>query len=260
MESKISKGIIESYFRKLNDHLDNDVVITGGGPSGLTAACCLAEKGYRVALFERKLSPGGGMWGGAMMFNEIVIQESAVHLLAKFGIRYRKFSEGLYSFDAVESTSALIYQACKAGATIFNCVSAEDVILKGDRVSGLVVNWTPVSLQKMHIDPLMISSKVTIDSTGHPSEVVQYLTKKNDVKLNTHTGSVIGEKSLDVNEGEFGTVANTGSVFPGLYVSGMAANNVYGQSRMGPIFGGMLLSGVKVADLIDKELKEDSDG
>ena len=43
------------------------------------------------------------------------------------------------------------------------------------------------------------------------------------------------------------TVRNTREIFPGLYVTGMAANATFGGPRMGPIFGGMLLSGVKVA-------------
>jgi thiamine thiazole synthase len=43
------------------------------------------------------------------------------------------------------------------------------------------------------------------------------------------------------------TIENTREVFPGLYVAGMAANATAGGPRMGPIFGGMLLSGEKVA-------------
>ena len=45
------------------------------------------------------------------------------------------------------------------------------------------------------------------------------------------------------------------TVFPGLYVVGMAANNAFGGPRMGPIFGGMLLSGKKVADIFIEKLK-----
>jgi ribulose 1,5-bisphosphate synthetase/thiazole synthase len=43
------------------------------------------------------------------------------------------------------------------------------------------------------------------------------------------------------------TLENTKEVFPGLYVAGMAANATFGGPRMGPIFGGMLLSGEKIA-------------
>jgi thiamine thiazole synthase len=52
---------------------------------------------------------------------------------------------------------------------------------------------------------------------------------------------------MDAEIGEMHTVQNTREVFPGLFVSGMAANNVCGGYRMGPVFGGMLLSGRKAA-------------
>jgi thiamine thiazole synthase len=51
-------------------------------------------------------------------------------------------------------------------------------------------------------------------------------------------------------------MTNTREVFPGLYVCGMAANATFGSYRMGPIFGGMLLSGEKVATLIVEQLKK----
>ena len=50
------------------------------------------------------------------------------------------------------------------------------------------------------------------------------------------------------------TVENTKEVFPGIFVAGMAANACFGSYRMGPIFGGMLLSGVKAAEEIAKRL------
>ena len=51
-----------------------------------------------------------------------------------------------------------------------------------------------------------------------------------------------------LKKGEMHTVENTREVFPGLYVSGMAANATFGGYRMGPVFGGMLLSGKKAAE------------
>ena len=50
---------------------------------------------------------------------------------------------------------------------------------------------------------------------------------------------------------------NTKRLYPGLYASGMAANNVQGGFRMGPIFGGMFKSGRKIAQLISADLSHD---
>lgn len=254
LEKKISEGIIRTYFEKLEKNLEADVAIVGGGPSGILAAYYLSKDGYRVALFDRKLSPGGGMWGGAMMFNQIVIQEEAMDIIRELGISYKPFGEGLYTMDSIECTSALLYRATHAGATIFNCYSVEDVIYKDDAVRGVVVNWTPVLREGLHVDPLNVISRCVIDGTGHDSEICKVVARKNDARLDTPSGGVIGERSLDVVEGERACVDGTKEVYPGLYVCGMAAAAVSGTPRMGPIFGGMLMSGRKVAGLIAERL------
>lgn len=255
IEQKVSKGIISSYFNKLEENLNLDVAIVGGGPSGIVAAYYLAKAGLKVAQFDRKLSPGGGMWGGAMMFNQIVVQEEAMDIVKEFGINYEAYTDNLYVMDSVESTAALLYHAVHAGATIFNCYSVEDVIFKNNVVSGVVVNWTPVLREGMHVDPLNILAKCVIDGTGHDSEMCRTVARKNGIRLDTDTGTVVGERSLDVVSGEAEVVNGTKEIYPGLYVCGMAASAVSGTPRMGPIFGGMLMSGKKVADLIIKQLK-----
>lgn len=255
IETQVSAGIIRTYFEKMERNLDLDVAIVGGGPSGIVAAYYLAKAGLKVAQFDRKLSPGGGMWGGAMMFNQIVIQEEALPIVREFGIHCAPYESGLYTMDSVESTSALLYRAVHAGATVFNCYSVEDVVFKDNVVSGVVVNWTPVLREGMHVDPLNIMARCVIDGTGHDSEICKTVARKNGVRLLTDTGGVIGERSLDVVAGEDEVVKGTKEIYPGLYVCGMAASAVSGTPRMGPIFGGMLLSGKKVADLIIGKMK-----
>ncbi len=254
MEKVVSLSIVEQYFKKLKSNLEIDVAIVGAGPSGMLAGYYLAKWGFKVAIFERKLAPGGGMWGGAMMFNEIVIQNEAVSILDELKINYSRYNEECVVTDSVQATSALIYATTKAGCTIFNCYSVEDVVFKNDRVCGIVVNWTPVHLQHLHVDPLIILSKAVLDGTGHDCEVAKTVARKNNVRLFTETGGVVGEKSLQVDEAERTTIENTKEIYPGLFVSGMAANGVSGSYRMGPIFGGMLLSGKKVAELIKQRL------
>jgi len=254
MEYQISSGIVDSYFHKFKKILNVDVAIVGGGPSGLLAAYYLAKNGQNVVLFERKLAPGGGMWGGAMMFNEIIIQHEALHIAKELGIDHKIYTEGLYVVDSLQATSALIYHASKAGATLMNCISVEDVVIHDKRVGGVVINWAPVHREKLHVDPIIVVSKAVLDATGHDCEVAKILERKNGIRLNTPTGGVVGERSMSVDEAERTTLENTKEIYPGLFVSGMAANGVSGSFRMGPIFGGMLLSGKKISEIILKSI------
>lgn len=256
MEYQISNGIVDSYFQKFKKILNADVAIVGGGPSGLLAAYYLAKSGQNVVLFERKLAPGGGMWGGAMMFNDIIIQKDALPILDELGIDYKSYTDDLYIIDSLQATSALIYMASKAGATLMNCISVEDVVLQNNRVNGVVINWAPVHRERLHVDPIIVVSKAVLDATGHDCEVARILERKNGIRLDTPTGGVVGEKSMSVYEAERTTIKNTKEIYPGLFVSGMAANGVSGSYRMGPIFGGMLLSGKKIADTITRSITE----
>ncbi len=250
---KISKAIIESYSKKLIDALDVDVAIVGAGPAGMTCAYYLAKAGKKVVIFERKLSVGGGMWGGGIMFNEIVVQDKAKTILDEFGVATRRYEDEYYLADAVEAVSTICSKTVKAGAKIFNLLSAEDVMIRGGKICGLVLNWTAVEIARLHVDPISMRAKVVIDSTGHDAEVVRIAEKKSGVALKTKTGSVVGEQSMWAEEAEKIIVDNSKEVADGLWVCGMCANAVFGSPRMGPIFGGMLLSGKKVAqDLIKK--------
>jgi thiazole biosynthesis enzyme len=256
----ISRSIIESYMEKLLGSLSVDVALVGAGPSNLIAGYYLAKAGLKAVIFESKLAPGGGMWGGGMMFNEIVIQDDAIHIIEEMGIAYRPKGDGYYTMDSVESSSTIISKCVKAGTVIFNLIKATDVLFREEngqpRVSGLVISWSPVENLGLHVDPLGIKASYVVDGTGHPAEICRIVTQKMNVKLNTKTGDVVGEMPLWAEKGEQFTVDNTKEVFPGLFVAGMAANNVFGGPRMGPIFGGMILSGRKVAEIISSKAKK----
>ncbi len=164
---KVSKAIIESYKDKLIKALDVDVAIVGAGPAGMACGYYLAKAGKKVVLFERKLSVGGGMWGGGIMFNEIVVQEKAKKILEEFNVRTRVYEPGYYLADSIECVSTICSKAVKAGLKIFNLLSAEDVMIRKNRICGLVLNWTAVEIANLHVDPITMRAKFVIDATGH---------------------------------------------------------------------------------------------
>lgn len=254
-ETIISKAIIESYLKDLLNYVESDVIIGGAGPSGLCAGYYLAKKGIKAVLFESALKPGGGMPGGGIMFNKIVVQKQGLEILEEFGIRYKEYESHYYVADSLEATACLTDKALKQGLKIFNLIRIEDVVIKNDMVCGVVVNWTSVSMANLHIDPITFKSKAVIDATGHPCEIVHIIERKGGGRLLTPSGKIEGEKSMWADVAESMTVKNTRAIYPGLYVCGMAANAVFGGPRMGPIFGGMLLSGKKVAEILIKKLK-----
>ena len=252
-EIKISRAIIESYKQKLLNALDVDVAIVGAGPAGMVCGYYLAKAGKKVVLFERKLSVGGGMWGGGIMFNEIVIQDEARIILSEFGVKVRKYETGYYLADSIDAVSTICSKGVHAGLKIFNLISAEDVMVRGRHVCGLVLNWTAVEMAHLHVDPITMRAKFVVDATGHPAEVARIVERKSGIRLKTKTGKTMGEQSMHADLGEDTIVKNSKEICSGLYACGMCANAVFGGPRMGPIFGGMLLAGRKVAqDLLKK--------
>ncbi len=197
------------------------------------------------------------MLGGDMMFNKIVVQDEAKRILDGYGIKSEEFSSGYYVADAIESVGKLTAKAIDAGVKIFNLITVEDVkINEQNRVTGVVVNWSAVEMAKLHVDPMTFESKCVVDATGHDCSVINVVLRKiPGARLNTPTWSIMGELPMNAEIGEKILLETTKEIYPGLYVAGMAANACSGGQRMGPIFGGMLLSGEKVAKLIINALK-----
>jgi thiamine thiazole synthase len=252
----VTKTIFNRFAKEFPSYFEVDVAIAGAGPAGLVAAKTLAEAGKKVVLFERKLSIGGGMWGGGMTFPVIVVQKQSKHILEHVGINVTDEGSGYFSADSIESVAKLTSAAIDAGAKFYNAISVEDVLIKDNAVNGFVINWSAIEAAGLHVDPLTIRASACIDATGHPAEVCHIARQK----IRPTTGPLSKKKafiegSMSADTGEQAVVDNTKEVYPGLYAAGMCANAVFGAHRMGPIFGGMLLSGEKVSDLILKKLK-----
>lgn len=250
-EIEITKAIVDNHVNSFYKALESDVVIVGAGPSGLVAGGYLAEKGFNVTILEKRLAPGGGIWGGGMGYKYVIIQNEAKSILDDFNIPCRPYNEEYVSVDSICFASGLIFEASKRGVNIFNLTHCEDLLVRDGRVTGVVINNTLAEINHFPIDPLTLEAKAVVDATGHDHDVVHTFSTKNDVTLNTLTGKPVGERSMFAETAEQAVVTNTKEVYPGLFVCGMSTAAVYGGYRMGPIFGGMLLSGKKLAVLLE---------
>jgi len=255
-EVKVTKAIVESYLDSFLKNTDVDVALVGAGPANLVAARRLAQAGLSAVVFEKRLSVGGGLWGGGMMFPRIVVQEGARRLLDEYCIKHKEHDSGYFVANAIETASKLTAGAIDAGAEIVNLVTVEDVMIRdADRIAGLVINWTACEMAGIHVDPLSISAKCVIDGTGHEAAVCRIVQKKVCCEGQSRF-QVKGERSMWADVGEKTVVEMTQEVYPGLFVAGMAAAAVFAGPRMGPIFGGMLLSGEKAARLVIEKLAQ----
>ncbi len=108
-EPLISKAIVDRYHGKLLRSIESDVVIVGAGPAGLTAAFHLASRGRKVTVVEKRLAPGGGVWGGGMGMNEIVVQEEAIPIPTPPASATTAATRALYVVDARRSWLAHLF-------------------------------------------------------------------------------------------------------------------------------------------------------
>jgi len=249
-EAKISKAIIKDFTTWLDDYVVSDVIIVGGGPSGLVAGRDLANAGFKTLILEANNYLGGGFWIGGYLMNTLTFRAPADAMLSELGISYREVEDGLFVTDGPQACSKLISAACDAGVKILNMTKFDDVVYRNKKVEGTVINWTPVSAlpkQISCVDPISLESKVVIDATGHDACVCRSLEKRKLLSM-----SDFGP--MDVNSSEDMVVEKTGEIFPGLIVTGMSVSTAYGIPRMGPTFGGMLLSGRKAAKTVENKL------
>lgn len=246
-EKDVTRAIVREFAAQFDEYVESDVVIVGAGPSGLVCGRNLAQTGLKVLIVEKNNYLGGGFWIGGYLMNKVTVREPADRVLDELGVPHKVVSEGLHVADGPHACSKLIAAACDAGVKFANMTTVDDVVMREEkRVSGVVINWTPVNALPRSItcvDPVAIETKVVIDATGHDAVVARLLEKQGMIKL-AGTGSMWVENSEDA------VVQQTGEVHPGLVVIGMAVSTVFGLPRMGPTFGGMLLSGERGAECV----------
>lgn len=135
-EATITKAIVEGATKTLVEISNVDVVIVGAGPVGLTAARYLANSGLKTVVFERKLSFGGGIGGGGMLFPKVVVQKPADEILREVGCPLEEVGGDLFLVDAATMMAKLANGAVDAGARIIFGITVDDVIFRGRRNQG----------------------------------------------------------------------------------------------------------------------------
>ena len=251
-EKDVTRAIVSEFAKQFEEYVESDCIIIGGGPSGLMAGRNLAKKGIKVLIVERNNYLGGGFWIGGYLMNKITVRHPGERVLDELGIPYQAVGEGLLVADGPHACSKLIASACDSGVKFANMTVFEDLVLKENgRVCGAVINWTPISALPREItcvDPVAIESKIVVDATGHDAQVVKKLEERGLIKTKGF-GAMWLERSEDL------ILEHTGEVHPGLIVTGMAVSTTYGLPRMGPTFGGMLLSGELAAEITLEKLQ-----
>lgn len=167
-----------------------DVIVMGGGPAGTTAATMIAQKGHRVALFERDHFPRFHIGESLIPETYWVLDRLKMlpkmkgsHFVKKYSVRFvtdkGRVSEPFYFWDHKPQDASQTWQvrrsefdlmmldnAREQGVTVFEGARVLDVLMAGDQVTGVKVSLEGDSnLQD-------VEAQVVVDATGQQAMLI----------------------------------------------------------------------------------------
>jgi len=251
-ESVVSREMTTRYMKDLYDFAESDVIISGAGTAGLSAAYELSKHpNISVAIIEQSVAPGGGAWLGGQLFSAMIVRKPAHKFLDDVGVDYDDRGAYVVVKHAALFTSTIMAKVLAApNIKLFNATAVEDFIVRSDTVAGVVTNWSLVTQNhdtQSCMDPNVLEAKVVISACGHDGPMGAFGVKR--LVSNGMIEAAPGMKCLDMNTAEDAIVNLTREVVPGMIVTGMEVAEVEGAPRMGPTFGAMMLSGEKAGKL-----------
>ncbi|KAI8967910.1 thiazole biosynthetic enzyme, chloroplastic [Mycotypha africana] len=261
-ESQVSREMVTRYMNDMLYYAESDVVIVGAGSANLSCAWELSkDPNLKIAIIEQNVAPGGGCWLGGQLFSPMVVRKPAHKFLDELEIPYdEKDNYVVVKHAALFTSTCLAKVLARPNVKLFNATAVEDLIVKQNKVAGVVTNWTLVALNhdtQSCMDPNVIEAKVVVSGCGHDGPM-----GASGVKRLESIGLIKEKKgmlSLDMNAAEDDIVKYTREVVPGMVVTGMELAELDGAPRMGPTFGAMLISGQKAAYAARESLKRQAE-
>ncbi len=223
----------------------SDVVIIGAGCAGLSCAFHLAKTrpDLNITILEANAAPGSGAWLGGQFKTPMVsrlrlaysctlhsisplflkvVSKPAHRFLTELEVQFEDEGEFVIVKHAALLTSTILSKVMHMpNVVMFNATAVENLAVHGDRITGVVTNWTPVAQHRdpqSCMGPKVFTAPVTVSATGHDGPMGAFCAKRL-VSAGLRERPE-GMRGLDMKEGESMIVRGTREVAPGLIMAG----------------------------------------